>query len=203
MVRLASAPVGPQRALRKPLIDPGKRVRKACDVCPLRVGTLRGAPAPSKGRLMAVGSRARGPTASWGPIAAQNRLLQASPTTGPQRDNLPWRGFSCHAGVPEGIVGAHQSAPAAGRCPSHPKRRLLPCRPDHRARLRTRETLRSAAPAPAPSLVRRPPQSVPRGTARPNKQDLDMVPERARQQRSKWEQHCYKRCWQRSPGVSS
>jgi len=30
MVRLASAPVGRKRAHRKPLIDPGKRVRKAC-----------------------------------------------------------------------------------------------------------------------------------------------------------------------------
>ena len=30
MVRLASAQVGRKRALRKPLIDPGKRVRKAC-----------------------------------------------------------------------------------------------------------------------------------------------------------------------------
>jgi hypothetical protein len=31
MVRLASAQVGCKRARRKPLIDPGKRVRKACD----------------------------------------------------------------------------------------------------------------------------------------------------------------------------
>src|SRR5215813_59453 len=30
IVRLASAQVGWKRALRKPLIDPGKRVRKAC-----------------------------------------------------------------------------------------------------------------------------------------------------------------------------
>ena len=33
MVRLASAQVGRKRALRKPLIDPGKRVRKACSSC--------------------------------------------------------------------------------------------------------------------------------------------------------------------------
>ena len=41
MVRLASAPVGRKRAHRKPLIDPGKRVRKACRKRHYRMDAVR------------------------------------------------------------------------------------------------------------------------------------------------------------------
>ena len=52
IVRLASAQVGWKRALRKPLIDPGKRVRKACynSAYPKYHFFLRVAPSHSVGR---------------------------------------------------------------------------------------------------------------------------------------------------------
>src|SRR5262249_1199616 len=58
MVRLASAQVGRKRALRKPLIDPGKRVRKAC----------------SYGRRLAVSCRRPGSV-----LAGRRRMVHGRP----------------------------------------------------------------------------------------------------------------------------